>query len=73
MNSPEGRAAVGESCQVDLPQSFLPGVSMLAHFRDLMSLRSSDRRLEDEAGNIWEHRVITSNWSDNWVFLTLKS
>jgi hypothetical protein len=40
----------------------------LARLYDLTSLPSTDRRFPNAAGDIWKHRVINSDWYDDWVF-----
>jgi len=40
----------------------------LARLFNLQELPSTDRRFEDAAGDIWQHRVNNSDWSDEWVF-----
>lgn len=40
----------------------------LSRLFDLTNLPSTDHRFEDAAGDIWKHRVINSDWNDDWVF-----
>lgn len=40
----------------------------LARVYDLSSLPSTDRRFEDAAGDIWQHRINNFDWDDNWIF-----
>jgi hypothetical protein len=40
----------------------------LSRLFDLKSLPSTDGRFEDAAGDIWKHRVMNSDWNDDWVF-----
>lgn len=42
----------------------------LARLYDLSSIPSTDRRFDDAAGDIRQHRVVNPNdWEDDWVFL----
>lgn len=40
----------------------------LSRLFDLASLPSTDHRFKDAGGDIWKHRVINSDWDDDWVF-----
>lgn len=40
----------------------------LSRLFDLSSLRSTDRRFKDAAGDIWQHRVNNFDWDEDWVF-----
>lgn len=40
----------------------------LARLYDLKSLRSTDSRFPDAAGDIWQHRINNYDWEDHWVF-----
>jgi hypothetical protein len=40
----------------------------LSRLFDLTNLPSTDRRFADAAGDIWKHRVVNSDWNDDWVF-----
>ncbi len=40
----------------------------LSRLFDLQSMSSTDRRFDDAAGDIWQHRVNNHDWSDDWVF-----
>ena len=40
----------------------------LSRLYNLTSLPSEDRRFEDAAGDIWQHRVNNFDWDDDWVF-----
>lgn len=40
----------------------------LSRLFDLTSLPSTDPRFGNAAGDIWKHRVINSDWNDDWVF-----
>jgi hypothetical protein len=40
----------------------------LSRLFDLTSLPSTDHRFKDASGDIWKHRVINSDWDDDWVF-----
>ena len=40
----------------------------LSRLFDLASLPSTDGRFKDAAGDIWKHRVVNSDWNEDWVF-----
>jgi len=40
----------------------------LARLYDLDSMPSTDRRFQNAAGDIWQHRVNNYDWDDDWVF-----
>jgi len=40
----------------------------LSRLFNLSSLRSTDNRFKDAAGDIWQHRVNNFDWDDDWVF-----
>ena len=40
----------------------------LSRLFNLSSLRSTDSRFSDAAGDIWQHRVNNFDWDDDWVF-----
>jgi|CXWL01.1.fsa_nt_gi hypothetical protein len=40
----------------------------LSRLFDLTSLPSTDGRFKDAAGDIWKHRVVNSDWNEDWVF-----
>jgi hypothetical protein len=40
----------------------------LARLFDLSSMRSTDSRYQLAADDIWKHRVVNSDWEDDWVF-----
>lgn len=40
----------------------------LSRLFDLASLPSTDPRFKDAAGDIWKHRVVNSDWNEDWVF-----
>jgi hypothetical protein len=40
----------------------------LARLYDLTSMRSTDGRFENAAGDIWKHRIMNFDWSVDWVF-----
>lgn len=40
----------------------------LSRLFDLKNLPSTDGRFQDAAGDIWKHRVMNSDWNDDWVF-----
>jgi hypothetical protein len=40
----------------------------LSRLFNLGSLPSTDRRFEDAAGDIWQHRVNNYDWDEDWVF-----
>jgi hypothetical protein len=40
----------------------------LARLYDLTSMPSTDRRFENAAGDIWKHRIMNFDWSEDWVF-----
>jgi hypothetical protein len=40
----------------------------LARLYDLDQLPSKDLRFQTAAQDIWKHRVVNSDWSDDWVF-----
>jgi hypothetical protein len=40
----------------------------LSRLFDLSSLRSTDGRFRDAAGDIWQHRVNNYDWDSDWVF-----
>lgn len=40
----------------------------LARLYYLKSLRSTDSRFPDAAGDIWQHRINNYDWEDHWVF-----
>lgn len=40
----------------------------LSRLFDLTSLPSTDHRFKDAAGDIWKHRVINSDWNEDWIF-----
>lgn len=40
----------------------------LARLYDLSSLPSTDNRLKDAAGDIWQHRINNFDWDDDWIF-----
>lgn len=42
--------------------------SFLARLYDLANIASTDGRFENAAGDIWKHRVINSDWPEEWVF-----
>jgi hypothetical protein len=42
--------------------------AFLARLFDLGSIPSNDKRFGDASGDIWKHRVINSDWDDDWVF-----
>ncbi|MFH0965956.1 MAG: hypothetical protein V2A58_18305 [Planctomycetota bacterium] len=43
--------------------------SFLARIYDLTSMPSTDRRMSNAAGDIWQHRVNNpQDWEDDWVF-----
>lgn len=46
----------------------LDEVDFLARVYDLDALPSYDHRYESAAGDIWKHRIMNSDWSDDWVF-----
>ena len=46
----------------------LDEVEFLSRLYNLSALPSHDYRYNDASGDIWKHRVINSDWSDNWVF-----
>jgi hypothetical protein len=47
----------------------LEEVEFLQRVYDLQSLPSHDRRFEDAAGDIWQHRFNNpTDWSDDWVY-----
>ena len=46
----------------------LPEDDFLARLYDLTSLPSTDGRFPNAAGDIWKHRVMNSDWDDDWVF-----
>lgn len=40
----------------------------LARLYDLSSMPSTDRRYSTAGEDIWKHRVVNNDWSDDWVF-----
>ena len=40
----------------------------LSRLFDLTNLPSTDGRFKDAAGDIWKHRVVNSDWNEDWVF-----
>ncbi len=42
--------------------------AFLGRLYDLAHIGSTDPRYEDAAGDIWKHRVMNCDWSDDWVF-----
>lgn len=40
----------------------------LARLYDLETLPSKDDRFRTAAGDIWKHRTMNNDWSDDWVF-----
>lgn len=42
--------------------------SFLARFYNLSFIESTDDRFDSAKGDIWKHRVINSDWPDDWVF-----
>lgn len=40
----------------------------LSRLFNLSSLKSTDGRFKDAAGDIWQHRINNFDWDDNWVF-----
>lgn len=42
--------------------------AFLARLYDLQSLPSDDHRFPNAAGDIWKHRVVNHDWTDDWVF-----
>ena len=40
----------------------------LARLYDLSAMSSTDRRYSTASDDIWKHRVINSDWADDWVF-----
>jgi hypothetical protein len=46
----------------------LDEVEFLSRLYDLSALPSGDHRYSDASGDIWKHRIMNSDWSDNWVF-----
>lgn len=42
--------------------------NFLARLYDLANIASTDGRFENAAGDIWKHRVINSDWPEEWVF-----
>lgn len=40
----------------------------LARLYDLTSMRSTDHRFENAAGDIWKHRIMNFDWRADWVF-----
>jgi hypothetical protein len=46
----------------------LPEDDFLARLYDLTSLRSTDHRMRNAAGDIHQHRINWRDWGDDWVF-----
>ncbi len=46
----------------------LEETEFLSRIFDLQNLPSFDPRFHDAAGDIWKHRVVNSDWNDDWVF-----
>lgn len=46
----------------------LPEDEFLARLYDLSSFRSTDYRISSAAGDIRQHRLSFSDWTDDWVF-----
>ncbi len=42
--------------------------AFLGRLYDLAHIPSTDYRYDDAAKDIWKHRVINEDWSDDWVF-----
>lgn len=40
----------------------------LARLYDLTSMPSHDHRFPNAAGDIWKHRIMNFDWSEDWVF-----
>ena len=40
----------------------------LVRLYDLKQMPSKDSRYKDASGDIWKHRVMNSDWQDDWVF-----
>lgn len=40
----------------------------LSRLFDLTNLPSTDHRFTDAAGDVWKHRVVNSDWNEDWVF-----
>ncbi len=46
----------------------LGDVEFLSRLYELSKLPSTDRRFDDAAGDIWQHRINNDDWLDDWVF-----
>lgn len=46
----------------------LEETAFLARLLDLKSLPSKDYRYTTAAEDIWKHRIMNNDWSDDWVF-----
>ncbi len=46
----------------------LPEDDFLARLYDLASMRSTDHRMRNAAGDIHQHRISWLDWEDDWVF-----
>lgn len=46
----------------------LEETEFLARLYNLSELPSHDHRFNDASGDIWKHRIMNSDWPDNWVF-----
>lgn len=40
----------------------------LSRVYDLDEMHSTDARLKNAAGDIWQHRIMNLDWEDDWVF-----
>lgn len=43
-------------------------MEFLSRLYELSKLPSTDRRFDDAAGDIWQHRINNDDWLDDWVF-----
>ena len=46
----------------------LDEVEFLSRLFNLKGLPSNDHRHSSASGDIWQHRIMNSDWSDDWVF-----
>jgi len=46
----------------------LPEDDFLARLYDLTLIPSTDHRFPTAAGDIWKHRIMNSDWDEDWVF-----
>ncbi|MEM7172293.1 MAG: abortive infection family protein [Pseudomonadota bacterium] len=46
----------------------LEETEFLSRIFDLSILPSTDKRFQDAAGDIWQHRINNDDWDENWIF-----